>query len=239
MKRSLLNLILCATAVFAGCKHAPVQTVHPSAYAAAITEVSGSKQVGQVGSTLLQPVVVQVNGADGNPVTGALVRFRGQGLQFTPAEALSDASGQVTTNVQLGFENGDYQVVAETRKQDGTANSIALRETALGYEQTLGKQVNDQYCIRCHDSESTPERVSNLDNLSPPPHQFSDGATLNRISDTDLLNMITRGGPALGKSPQMPGYASTLKPVEIKAVLSYMRAVADPPYQSPGVKYGK
>ncbi|MGC2743290.1 MAG: hypothetical protein WA672_08880 [Candidatus Angelobacter sp.] len=27
--------------------------------------------------------------------------------------------------------------------------------------------VNDKYCIRCHDPESTPERVSNLDNLSP------------------------------------------------------------------------
>lgn len=239
MNRSLLTFMLAATALFAGCKHAPVQTLHATAYGATVTEVSGSKQVGQVGATLPQPVVVQVNGADGNPVTGALVRFRGQGLQFTPAEALSDASGQVTTNVQLGFENGDYQIVAETWKQDGTANTLALRETALGYEQTLGKQVNDTYCIRCHDSESTPERVSNLDNLSPAPHQFSDGATLNRMSDTDLLNMITRGGPAVGKSPQMPGYASTLKPAEIKAVLAYMRAVADPPYQSPGVKYGK
>ncbi len=239
MKHSLVTIIVCSAALFSGCKHAQIQTVHATAYGAAITEVSGSKQVGQVGSTLSQPVVVQVNGADGNPVTGALVRFRGQGLQFTPAEALSDASGQVTTNVQLGFENGDYQIIAESPKQDGSANSLTMRETALGYEQTLGKQVNDQYCIRCHDSESTPERVSNLDNLSPAPHQFSDGATLNRISDTDLLNMITRGGPALGKSPQMPGYASTLKPAEIKAVLSYMRAVADPPYQSPGVKYGK
>jgi mono/diheme cytochrome c family protein len=239
MKRSIVTLTLAATALFAGCKHAQVQGPHPTAYGAAITEVSGSKQVAQVGATLPQPVVVQVNGGDGNPVTGALVRFRGQGLQFTPAEALSDASGQVTTNVQLGFQNGDYQIIAETWKQDGTANTLALREIALGFEQTLGRQVNDQYCIRCHDSESTPERVSNLDNLSPAPHQFTDGATLNRISDTDLLNMITRGGPALGKSPQMPGYASTLKPAEIKAVLSYMRAVADPPYQSPGVKYGK
>ncbi len=239
MKHTLLTFIVAATALSAGCKHALKQALHSTAYGAAITEVSGSKQVGQVGATLPQPVVVQVNGADGNPITGALVRFRGQGLQFAPAEALSDASGQVTTNVQLGFENGDYQIIAESPKQDGTANTLALRETALGYEQTLGKQVNDQYCIRCHDSESTPERVSNLDNLSPAPHQFSDGATLNRISDTDLLNMITRGGPALGKSPQMPGYASTLKPAEIKAVLAYMRAVADPPYQSPGVKYGK
>jgi hypothetical protein len=30
-----------------------------------------------------------------------------------------------------------------------------------------------------------------------------------------------------------------LKPAEIKAMLSYIRTIADPPYQTPGVKYGK
>jgi mono/diheme cytochrome c family protein len=232
-------MMIASLALLSGCKHAQVQTLHATAYGVAVVEVSGGKQVAQVGSALPQPIVVQVNGADGNPVTGALVRFHGEGLQFTPAEALSDASGQVTTNAQLGFTDGDYQVIAETAKQDGSSTNLTLRQIALGYEQTVGKQVNDQYCIRCHDSESTPERVSNLDNLSPAPHQFTDGATLNRMPDADLTNMIARGGPALGKSPQMPGYASTLKPAEIKAVLSYIRAVADPPYQMPGVKYGK
>jgi mono/diheme cytochrome c family protein len=62
---------------------------------------------------------------------------------------------------------------------------------------------------------------------------------VNRMTDADLTSIIARGGPALGKSPQMPAYSSTLKPAEIRAVLAYMRAVADPPYQMPGVKYGK
>jgi mono/diheme cytochrome c family protein len=141
--------------------------------------------------------------------------------------------------VQVGFISGDYQVMAETPKQGGGSANLSLREIALGYEPTLGKAVNDKYCIRCHDSESTPERVSNFDNLSPASHLFTDGATYNRLQDSDLVNIIAHGGPALGKSAQMPAFAATLKPAEIKAVVAYIRSIADPPYQTPGVKYGK
>lgn len=238
MKLLRFSLIM-AIILLTGCKHSALPQLNPKAVGTQIVEVSGSKQIAQVGSTLPQPVVVQVNGADGNPVTGALVRLRGDGLQFTPSEALTDSSGQVTVAVQLGFNPGDYQLVAETPGEKGTAASLSMREIALGYEQALGKTVNDQYCIRCHDRESTPERVSNFDNLSPSPHEFTDGATLNRLSDSDLINIISYGGQALGKSPQNPAYGATLKPAEVRAVVSYIRAVADPPYQTPGVKYGK
>ena len=239
MKLLPTALIVALAALLAGCKHSSQQTLKPAAYGTQITEVSGSKQSAQVGSTLPQPVVLQVNDKDGNGIPGALVSLRGDGLQFTPAQALTDSSGQVTVAVQMGFTPGDYQVIAETPKSGGGNSNLMLREIALGYEQAVGSAVNDQYCIRCHNSESTPERVSNMDNLSPAAHQFTDGGTLNRISDADLNNMITHGGPALGKSPQMPAYGATLKPAEIRAVIAYIRTVADPPYQMPGVKYGK
>jgi Cytochrome C oxidase, cbb3-type, subunit III len=232
MVASALLLIGCS-------KNSTPKPLSATAQGTQIVEVSGGKQIALVGSALLQPVVVQVNGADGNPVTGALISFKGEGVQFNPVQALSDSSGQVTTAVQVGFTSGDYQLVAETPKQGGGSASINLREIALGYEQTLGKTVNDKYCIRCHDSESTPERVSNFDNLSPAPHQFTDGATYNRFQDTDLVNITAHGGPALGKSAQMPAFGATLKPAEIKAVVAYIRSIADPPYQTPGVKYGK
>lgn len=239
MKLIRIASSLVLAALMSGCTRTAPQTPKPANYGVQLIEVSGSKQIAQVGASLPQPVVVQVNGADGNGVAGALITFRGEGMQFTPAQALTDSSGQVSTSVQMGFNNGDYQITAETPKAGGGVTSLALREIALGYEQTLGKVVNDQYCIRCHDSESTPERVSNLDNLSPAPHQFIDGATLNRMSDSDLSNMIAHGGPALGKSPQMPGYAATLTPADIRAVISYIRTVADPPYQVSGVTYAK
>jgi len=37
----------------------------------------------------------------------------------------------------------------------------------------------------------------------------------------------------------MPAWGATLKPAELKAVVAYIRAVADPPYQISAVKYAK
>lgn len=223
---------LMASLLLSGCSKnssAPAPLA-AKAYGAQVVEVSGGKQVAGVGSHLPDSVVVQVNGADGSPVTGALVSFRGDGLTFNPAQALSDSSGQVTTVVSLGAAPGDYQVIAETPNQAGGGASLALREIALGYQQKLGREVNEKYCIRCHDQESTTERVSNFDNLTPQPHAFTDGAYLNKMSDADLITIITQGGPALGKSPQTPAYGSTLSTAEIKAVVAFIRAIADPPY---------
>jgi mono/diheme cytochrome c family protein len=238
MKRLVIACSLVL--LLAGCSRRPAPTqLAPKAYGTQIVEVSGSKQVTGVGDELPQPVVVQVNGDNGSAIEGALVSFHGEGLTFNPEQALSDSSGQVTTQVQVGFVSGDYQIIAETRKQSGGNASLSLREIALGYEATLGQAVNEKYCIRCHDPESTTERVSNFDNLSPAPHQFSDGATYNSIPDADLVNIIGHGGQAVGKTPQSPAFGTTLKPAEIKAVIAYIRSIADPPYPISGVKNAK
>jgi len=234
------GLFFCAL-LLAGCSRDSSSRSRPvaKAYGAQIIEVSGSKQTVDTGNKFPQALVVQVNGAGGNGVEGALVSFHGEGLAFDPAEVLTDSSGQASTSVQPGFSPGDYQVIAETPKKSGGNASLTLREIALGYQATLGKEVNDKHCIRCHDPESTPERVSNFDNLSPAPHPFSDGATYNRISDADLVNIITHGGQAVGKSPLSPAFGGTLTPAEVKAVVAWIRAIADPPYQTSGVKYAK
>jgi mono/diheme cytochrome c family protein len=201
----------------------------PKAYGMQIVEQSGGKQAAGVGAKLNDPIVVQVNGADGNAVAGSLVTFHGDGLSFTPSQALTDDSGQVSTVAQLGTMPGSYVIVAETPKSGGGIFSVNLREIALGYQQKVGKQISEKYCIMCHDPESTPERVSNYDNLAPPqPHLFSDGTVLNSMSDGDLIKIIADGGPALGKSPQTPAYRGTLTPGEIKAVVAYIRAIAEP-----------
>jgi len=239
--KHLLPRSLCVVLSLAGCSR-PAATDHPPApdhYASQIVEVSGGKQVSGVGSQLADPLIVQVNGADGNALPGALGRFSGEGLKFNPAQTTADSSGQITTAVRLGSTPGDYQIVVETPKAGGGTIQVNVRATALGYEQKLGKEMNDKYCIRCHDPESTTERVSNFDNLSPKPHPFSDGATLNGLKDSDLVNIISRGGAAVGKSAQMPAWGATLKPPELKALITYIRAVADPPYQAPDARRGK
>src|SRR5258708_16691130 len=191
--------------LFAGCNHTPTgEVLTPKTTGTALVESSGGKQVADVGTNLPQPVVVEVNGADGNAVTGALISFHGDGLTFTPDQALSDSGGQVSVIVQVGTEPRNYTLIAETLKPDHSRATLELRETALGYEQRVGKEVNDKYCVRCHDNESTALRVSNFDNLTPAPHNFSDGTYLNNLKAADLIVISPRGCPVLVQGGSTP-----------------------------------
>jgi mono/diheme cytochrome c family protein len=209
-----------------------------TAFGAAIVESSGGKQFAQTGSLLPQPIVVQVNDAQGTAVPGALVEFSAApGVTFDPATALTDSSGQVTTNVSLGGMAGRYQITASTFDKSHKKVELKLEEIALGYQQTLGRRLNDQYCDRCHNPESTVERVSNYDNLEVKPHPFTEGDTLNKLSDADLTAIITNGGPALQKSALMPAWGNTLSKSDIQALIAYIRAVSDPPSKNAGPVY--
>ncbi len=211
-----------------------------TAYGTAIVLSSGDKQAASVGHAISDPLVVQVNDAQGNGVTGAPVWCSGpNGATCDPASGITDSSGQFTTIVRLGGMAGHYQIAAMTRDKSGKTVDVKIDEIALGYEQTLGRQLNDRYCARCHNSESTPERVSNFDNLSTKPHAFSEGDVLNKISDSDLVAIISHGGAALSRSPEMPAFGYTLNKTEIQALVSYIRAVADPPNRPSGLVYAK
>jgi len=215
-------------------------TPKPTAFGAAIVESSGGKQITAVGTSLPQPIVVQVNDEQGNAVPGALVTLSGRsGVSFDPSSGLTDSSGQFTSNIGLGGMAGRYQIMAITLSKSQKKIELKLEEIALGYQEVVGRQINDQYCDRCHNSESTPERVSNYDNLEIKPHAFAEGDTLNKLSDADLTAIITHGGPALNESPLMPPYGYTLSKSDIQAVIAYIRAVSDPPFHGPGLVYAK
>jgi mono/diheme cytochrome c family protein len=223
--------------VFSGCARTPPSDTASKATKSirGLVEVSGGKQAAARGNTLPQPVVVQVNDDQGNPVPGALVSIRGpRGTMFDPPSASTDPSGQFTTNVSLGGMAGRYQLIASAHNGAGTPIELKVEEIALGYEEILGREVSEKYCARCHNQESTPERLSNYDNLAVKPHAFNEGDALNPISDPDLMAIIDHGGPALNQSPLMPPYGSTLSKAEIHALISYIRMISDPPYRPPG-----
>ena len=103
----------------------------------------------------------------------------------------------------------------------------------LSYQQSQGKRIFYQQCVWCH-ADATPAGPSNRSNLTPVPPLLNDGATLNGESEEFMLNIITLGGSALGKSAMMPPYGKMLSTEEIRSLIVFARAVAQPPYQPPG-----
>lgn len=235
IRLSTISALLCvmlATSLGVSCSHktASEPLPKPTAFGTAIVESSGGKQMAQTGGLLPQPVIVQVNDAQGAPVPGALIEFSAApGVTFDPAYGLADSSGLVTTNVALGGMAGRYQLTVLSSDKTGRKIELTIEEMALGYQQNLGRQLNDQYCDRCHNPESTAERLSNFDNLEIKPHPFTEGDTLNKMTDADLTAIISHGGPALNKSALMPAWGNTLNKSEIQALISFIRAISDPP----------
>lgn len=233
-------LVLLGLATSSACARRPAgpAEVKPKAFGTALVTVSGDKQAAATGNPLTDPLVVQVNDAQKVAVAGALVRFAGSGgMSFTPDWGLTGPDGQIATNVTLGDGSGHYQVVVSTPRPSGAAIEIRTDEIALGYREMLGEKINEIQCIRCHDTESTAERVSNHDNLTAMAHAFTDGTTLNPMSDQDLAAIIGHGGTALNKSAEMPPYGNTLTKSDIEALIAYIRAVSDPPFHTQGVSY--
>ena len=228
--------------VSAGCTRTagPASALKPTGFGAALVESSGGKQIGATGTVLAQPLVVQVNDEQGNAVTGAIIEFSGPaGVSFDPASGLTDSSGQLTTNVALGSMAGRYQLTAHTSTKAQKSVELKIEEIALGYEQQVGYQLDNKYCARCHNPESSAERVSNYDNLEVKPHPFTEGDTLTKMSDAELTAIISHGGAALNKSALMPPYGYTLSKAEIEALIAYIRLISDPPYHASGMVYAQ
>jgi len=51
--------------------------------------------------------------------------------------------------------------------------------------------------------------------------------------------IISHGGPALNKSALMPAWGNTLSKSDIQALMSYLRAISDPPHRGAGPVYTK
>lgn len=99
----------------------------------------------------------------------------------------------------------------------------------LNYQQAQGQRIFYSNCVWCH-ADSTPAGPSNRANLTPSPALANDGTTLNGLSDDYMQNIVTLGGSALSKSAMMPPWGRTLKQDDIRGVIAFMRAIAQPPY---------
>ena len=112
----------------------------------------------------------------------------------------------------------------------------ATKLIPLGYEEAQGKRIFYQYCVWCH-ADATPAGPSNRSNLTPVPPLMNNGEKLNGESEEFMQKMITLGGSAQGKSAMMPPYGKTLSSGDIRAVIFFARAIAQPAYQRPGSQY--
>jgi hypothetical protein len=110
--------------------------------AASIAVVSGSGQTTPYGSAFPAPLVVIVKDANGNPVSGAVVKFSDSGLSFSGASATTGSSGEASV-MATATASGSLTASASTSGVTGSANfSLTATKVALTVTAT---SVSDAY----------------------------------------------------------------------------------------------
>ena len=108
---------------------------------------------------------------------------------------------------------------------------------SYGQNQAEGKKLYTNFCSACHGDTGKGDGPSGSA-LPARPADHTNGAVMNQLNDKSLVDVITKGGSAVGKSSFMPAWGSSFNDKQIRDMVAYIRGLAVPPYkpESPASK---
>lgn len=79
------------------------------------------------------------------------------------------------------------------------------------------------YCAQCHGLNGDGKGINVTEDFPVTPRAFNNAAEMNKLTDADLRNVITEGGPIASKSEMMPPWGKTLSSEDINALVKKLR----------------
>jgi len=102
-----------------------------------------------------------------------------------------------------------------------------LAGSARAQNQSDGKNLYTSYCSACHGEKGKGDGVA-AKGLPAKPADHTNGAIMNQLSDKNLIEVISKGGSAVGKSAFMPAWGSSLNDKQIRDIVAFIRSIAIP-----------
>ena len=99
-----------------------------------------------------------------------------------------------------------------------------------GASSASGETVEDLYrfhCAQCHGLKGMGDGPNATKEMPVSPRDHTSAVEMNKLTDADIINAITDGGPATSKSSLMPPYGKTLSKAEISALKDYLRKLCN------------
>ena len=85
------------------------------------------------------------------------------------------------------------------------------------------EQVFKFYCTQCHGLTGKGDGPNVSKDFPVSPRNFTNAEEMNKLSDSDIRNVIMDGGPAASKSPMMPPWGKTLTEAEVDGLIKHLR----------------
>lgn len=108
--------------------------------------------------------------------------------------------------------------------------SGVLSGTAQAQNAAEGKKLYSTYCASCHGETGKGDGIAGA-SLPVKPADHTNGAVMNQLNDTFLVNIISKGGSGAGKSSFMPAWGGALNDRQVRDIVAYIRSIAVPPYR--------
>jgi len=100
--------------------------------------------------------------------------------------------------------------------------SVALN-TLASDDATVGQQIFSTHCYLCHGVTGKGDgRMAKLLKSKPA------NLTVSSLANIDLNKIISLGGEAVGRSPQMPGWANQFDDEKIQSLVAYINQLRKP-----------
>ena len=88
-----------------------------------------------------------------------------------------------------------------------------------------GKGLFTQNCAACHGPAGKGDGAAAAA-LTPKPRDLTEKAYMVGLQDQYLVNIVQKGGAAVGKSAMMPPWGAAMKDDEIRDVITFVRTLA-------------
>lgn len=88
-----------------------------------------------------------------------------------------------------------------------------------------GGALYGQNCAACHGPAGKGDGAAAAA-LNPKPRDLTDKAYMGGLKDEYLVDIVKRGGAAVGKSATMPPWGAAMKDDQIRDVIAFVRSLA-------------
>ena len=93
-----------------------------------------------------------------------------------------------------------------------------------------GRTLYVSYCAIGHGEKGNGDgRVAQSLPVRPADH--TNEVVMNQLSDKFLIEVISKGGSAVGKSSFMPPWGGSFNEKQIRDIIAYLRTIAEPSYR--------
>jgi mono/diheme cytochrome c family protein len=97
-------------------------------------------------------------------------------------------------------------------------------------DQAEGRKLYASYCATCHGEKGKGDGMA-AKSLPAKPTDHTNGAIMNQMNEKFLLDVIAKGGSAVGKSSFMPSWGGALNEKQIRDLVAFIRTLAVPAYK--------